>query len=160
MGVVTKLRIKYESALNTQLSTGSYFNLYYIFYRGLRVDPFIRLYPNGKAPKGLFLQGKAVAGYFNKNIDYMYIAGNDSIHHKKNTSFFSYGAGLGIGYQFIFKRSHKPLELFLGFQYSKYTAPKTIFIDNKEYYTNDDLFWYVYGPGSFLNANFGIGFTF
>lgn len=129
-------------------------------YQGIRVDPFIRLYPNGKAPKGLFLQGKVIGGYFSKNIEYMYRAGADSITANKKTSFFTYGAGFGLGYQFIFGRSHKPLELFLGFQYSKYEAPATIFIDNKEYYTSDDYLWYTFGPGSFLNANFGIGFTF
>lgn len=173
VGLTSKIRVKYESKINNEITAGSYFNLYYLLYRGLRLDPFIRLYPNGKAPKGMFIQGKLVGGVFNKNIEYLYTYitidntwfgySDTTVHevtHKNNTTFLTYGAGIGIGYQFIFGRSQKPLELYIGFQYSKYTPATTILYENKEYYTYDDQLWYTLGAGSFLNASFGIGFTF
>ena len=160
MGIVNKLRLKYEFKINDQFSSGTFFNLYYVTYAGPRLDPFIRIYPAGQAPKGLYLQGKAMLGYFSSNVNYSYIAGNDTINHKQQTNIPTYGAGIGIGYQFIFGRKKKPMDLFIGFQFLKYTGPQTIFVNNREYYTDYDFRWYITGPGSFLNANFGIGYSF
>jgi len=168
MGLVNKFRVKYEYALNENLSAGTYFNGYYMIFKGVRLDPFVRLYPTGSAPKGFYIQVKAVVGYFNSNFAYDYsyhtqVNGKDTtitLTEKRSKSFPTYGAGLGIGYQFLVGKHKMPIDLFLGFQYSKFTAPQTVLKDGVEYTTADDVIWCFTGPGSFLNANFGIGFSF
>ncbi|MBI5540867.1 MAG: hypothetical protein HY951_12460 [Bacteroidia bacterium] len=160
MGFVDKLRIKYERNLNENISAGAYINAYYMHFKGFRLDPIVRLYPTGSAPKGFYIQGKAVIGYFNSKMDYTYESVTDTLTISSQRSFPTYGAGLGIGYQFLVGGGEMPIDLFLGFQYSKFTAAQTIYIDGFEYTTLDDVLWYFTGPGSFLNANFGIGFSF
>ena len=164
MGIVNKFRIKFERNLNENVSTGLYFNGYFngipVAFRGIRVDPFIRLYPTGKAPKGFYIQGKAVMGYFSSNMEYEYLTLTDTLSLKSLKSFPTYGAGLGLGYQFLIGRGEMPIDLFLGFQYSKFTAPQIVLKDGNEYATANDVDWYLFGPGSFFNANFGIGFSF
>jgi hypothetical protein len=152
--------MKYERSLNENISAGSYINVYYAFFKGVRFDPFVRIYPIGNAPKGFYIQGKAVVGFFNSNMDYSFKSVNDTISLKVFKSFPTYGAGLGIGYQFLVGKGEMPIDLFLGFQYSKFTAPQTVIKDGVECSTADDVIWYFTGPGSFLNANFGIGFSF
>jgi len=161
MGIVNKFRMKYELSLNNNVSSGVYLNVYYAYFKGVRVDPIIRLYPTGKAPKGFYLQAKAVVGYFNSDLEYKYEIDSvhtDSVFMSKN--FSTFGGGLGIGYQFLIGSKKFPIDIFLGFQYSKFTAPQTIKKNGKTYSTSDDLLWYFTGPGSFLNGNVGIGFTF
>lgn len=160
MGFVDKIRIKYERNLNENISAGAYFNAYYMFFKGFRLDPIVRLYPTGNAPKGFYIQVKAVVGYFNSKMDYTYESVTDTLSITSQRSFPTYGAGLGIGYQFLVGKGEMPIDLFLGFQYSKFTATQTIYKDGFEYTTADDVLWYFTGPGSFLNANFGIGFSF
>lgn len=168
-GLVNKFRLKYEIVLNENMTAGTYFNVYYMYFKGVRFDPFIRLYPTGKAPKGFYIQAKAIVGYFNSDIAYDYshkyinLYGDtidETLTEKRNRNFSTYGGGLGIGYQFIIGKKEMPIDIFLGFQYSKFTAPQTITFNNETYTTLDDAIWYLTGPGSFLNCNIGIGFSF
>lgn len=164
LGFINKFRAKYEKPLNDNLSVGTYLNAYYAVFKGVRLDPFARLYPGGKAPKGFYLQGKLVVGYFNSKIEYEYeqITPTDTLTLKEPQwkSFPTFGGGLGLGYQFLIGKSEFPIDLYLGFQYSKFTAPQSIIKDNMRYETLDDALWYLTGPGSLLNMNFGIGFSF
>ena len=164
LGFWNKLRVKYEKPLNDNLSAGIYLNAYYAVFKGVRLDPFVRLYPGGKAPKGFYLQGKLVAGYFNSKIEYEYeqITPTDTVTLEEYQwkSFPTFGGGLGLGYQFLIGKSEFPIDLYLGFQYSKFTAPTSVVVNNIKYETLDDALWYFTGPGSFLNMNFGIGFSF
>lgn len=171
-GLVNKFRMKYENVLNENMTVGVYFNAYFyslnMYYKGMRVDPFIRLYPTGKAPKGIYIQAKAVIGYFNSDLAYDFsydsqINGKDTtftLTQMRNRNFSTFGGGMGIGYQLLVGRGQMPIDFFIGFQYSKFTAPQTIMYNNKTYTTSDDVVWYVFGPGSFLNCNIGIGFSF
>lgn len=167
-GLVNKIRVKYENVLNENITIGAYFNAYYMLYKGIRVDPFVRLYPTGKAPKGFYIQAKAVVGYFNSDLayDYSYITqvgGTDTtitLTENSKKSFSTYGGGMGIGYQLLVGKGQMPIDFFLGFQYSKFTAPQTIINNGRTYTTSDDVIWYFTGPGSFLNCNIGIGFSF
>ncbi len=159
-GLVNKFRMKYENVINENMTVGTYFNAYYMVFKGIRVDPFIRLYPTGKAPNGFYIQAKVIVGYFSSTLQYDYEDMIDTLHIKQNKSFSTYGGGLGIGYQFLVGKGQMPIDLFLGFQYSKFTAPQTVVYDGKTYTTLDDVLWYFTGPGSFLNCNFGIGFSF
>lgn len=166
-GLINKVRIKYENVLNENMTIGAYFNAYYVYFKGFRVDPFIRLYPTGKAPKGFYIQAKVLVGYFNSNLGYDYsyikqIGGKDTtitLTETQNKNFSTYGGGLGVGYQFLIAKK-MPLDIFIGFQYSKFTAQQTIIHNNLTYTTPDDVLWYLTGPGSFLNCNLGIGFSF
>ncbi|NCO54469.1 MAG: hypothetical protein GW876_03570 [Bacteroidetes bacterium] len=160
MGLVNKFRMKYENVLNGNFTSGLYFNAYYAYFKGIRFDPFIRLYPADKAPKGFYIQAKAVVGYFNSNLVYDYQDMVDTLSFKQKKNFSTYGGGIGIGYQFLVGKGQMPIDLFLGFQYSKFTAPQTSVYNGKTYTTSDDVIWYFTGPGSFLNCNFGIGFSF
>jgi len=160
MGLVNKFRMKYENVLNENMTVGTYFNAYYMIFKGVRFDPFFRLYPTGTAPKGFYIQAKAVVGYFNSNLVYDYQDMVDTLSFKQKKNFSTYGGGIGIGYQFLVGKGQMPIDLFLGFQYSKFTAPQTAVYNGKTYTTSDDVIWYFTGPGSFLNCNFGIGFSF
>jgi hypothetical protein len=164
MGFVDKLRLKYERTTSDNISYGTFLNVYYFNFKGIRLDPFVRFYPKGKAPKGVYIQGKAVVGIFYSKIKYEYeqIIGTDTttLASTESETFTTYGGGLGLGYQFIIGRSELPMDLFLGFQYSKFGAPASVIINNNRYETLDDATWYMTGPGSIFNMNFGIGFSF
>jgi hypothetical protein len=164
MGFVDKLRVKYERSSSDNVSLGSFINIYYAGFKGIRLDPFIRFYPAGKAPKGFYIQAKAIVGVFYSKIEYDFdqIVGTDTttLVSNKSETFLTYGAGLGLGHQFLMGKSEVPLDIFLGFQYSKFGAPESVIIDNNRYETMDDAVWYMTGPGSILNMNFGIGFSF
>lgn len=160
LGFINKFRAKYEVSLNNNISTGTYLNIYYLIFKGVRLDPMVRIYPAGNAPKGFYIQGKAVAGFFNSNIEYTYERELDTLRFSENKSFPTFGGGLGMGYQFLIGKHKFPMDIYLGFQYSKFSAPTSAFKDNMKYETTDDALWYLTGPGSFFNMNVGIGFTF
>ena len=160
LGLVNKIRIKYEQQLTIdELSVGSYFNIYYAYFEGLRIDPFARLYFFSEEMKGLYLQLKVMGGIFQNNLVYKYYTPTDTLSVKQMTNYYSFGAGPAVGYQWYFN-SKIPLDIFVGFNLNKITAPQSIIKNNMRYELFDDALWYVTGPGSIFHMHIGIGFKF
>lgn len=160
LGLVNKIRVKYEQQLTiNELSVGSYFNIYYAYFEGLRIDPFTRLYFFSDQMKGLYLQLKAMGGIFQNNLVYKYYSTTDTLSVKQMTNYYSFGAGPAVGYQWYFNQKI-PLDIFVGFNLNKMIAPKSIIKNNMRYELFDDALWYFTGPGSIFHMHIGIGFRF
>lgn len=159
-GVVNKLRLKYEVSKNDYSGFGFFSSLYYGRFKGFRLEAFYRLYPSRTAPEGFYIQAKISGGYFWSDINYYYIAQADTFSMKYPREFLSPGAGTGLGYQFIYGKKNRAIDLFFGIHYSGFTISRTFLLDNRNYFTEDGFIWYVTGPGSFLNGYFGFGFLF
>lgn len=160
LGFINKCRIKYENQLNIKdISLGTYFNVYYFYFKGVRFDPFIRFYFFSDNLRGLYLQLKGVVGFYRNNLEYKYYGTVDTLSTKKLTNFFSYGGGPAVGYQWIINNKI-PIDAFVGFNLNKMDAPYSVLIDNRKYELYDDKLWYILGPGSIFHLHFGIGFMF
>jgi hypothetical protein len=160
LGLVNKIRIKYENQLKwKEISAGVYGNYYYTYFKGFRLDPFIRFYFFSDEPKGLYLQLKAFFGVFQNDLEYKYYGTTDTLSLKKYSSYTTYGGGPAVGYQW-FIHNKTPLDIFVGFNYDKMSAPSTLIKDNQKYDLFDDAMWYITGPGSIFHLHIGIGFKF
>lgn len=160
LGLVNKFRIKYEQQLNSKdISLGTYFNIYYGYFEGVRIDPFIRFYFFSENLKGLYLQLKMMGGFFQSNLEYKCYRQVDTLSTKKMTSFSLLGGGPAVGYQWYI-HGKIPIDAFVGFNLSKMNAPTSILKDNQRYELYDDAFWYITGPGSIFHFHIGIGFKF
>ena len=98
---------------------------------------------------------------------------------RKELFFYSYGGSLRFGYQNQFGTFDRVMvDISLGFQYFLYnidTRDKTesfydivgnqhIFVTSYgsagEYFPENNLFWYIFGPGSVFNPTVKLGYTF
>ncbi|NSW44937.1 MAG: DUF3575 domain-containing protein [Bacteroidales bacterium] len=160
LGLVNKVRIKYEQQLKRKdWSIGSYLNIYYAYFQGLRIDPFVRFYFFSENLKGLYLQLKLMGGIYQSNLEYHYYTSTDTLSTKHLTTFYNYGGGPAIGYQWYIN-DKIPLDVFAGFNINKMTAPRMILKDNQTYDLFDDVLWYSFGPGSIIHLHVGIGVRF
>ncbi len=160
LGLVNKFRVKYEQQMNSKdISLGTYLNIYYGYFEGARVDPFIRFYFFSENLRGLYLQLKVMGGFFQSNLEYKYYGTVDTLSTKKMTGFSSFGGGPAVGYQWYIN-DKIPVDAFVGFNLSKMSAPTSILRDNQKYELYDDALWYVTGPGSIFHFHVGIGFKF
>lgn len=121
LGFVNKVRGKYEFAFHENLSVGSIISVYYPVdlknlsskdnypindFRGPRMDVFGRIYiMNNAEAQGLYLQPKFSTAYFQSNMELIAVKeGNSgeyiSSEQAELVSFFSWGGGISVGYQF------------------------------------------------------------
>ncbi len=151
LGLVNKIRFKYEHGINDIFSTGMVASYYYGAFPGGQVEPFIRYYFGEEAPEGIFLQGKLVGG------SYKYIFSD--VSSVNNFNFFSGGAGLSIGYQKLTgKNKNFPIEFSIGIKIvNPPVAPTNL--NNTVDLLNKGLFLFT-GPGSVFDGSFSLGFAF
>jgi len=160
LGFVNKVRIKYEQQLHrNDWSIGTYFNVYYAYFQGVRVDPFVRFYFFSDNLKGLYLQLKLMGGIYQSNLVYKYYTSTDTLTTKQLITFNMYGGGPALGYQWYIN-DKIPLDVFAGFNLNKMSAPKMILKDNQMYDLFDDVLWYSFGPGSIIHLHIGVGVRF
>jgi hypothetical protein len=145
-GLVTKLRIKYETPLAPSLTLGGTASFYHTMFKGTQLACNIRLYPGGQAPKGFYLQGKTVGGIHAVNVM------NPFTSREEREASTSIGGGLGVGYQFVFS-ADIVIDLGIGL---KFMTPLRLATDS----TWHNLSYYYYGPGSLLDGIIAIGFAF
>ncbi|MCX7955215.1 MAG: hypothetical protein N3A01_08530 [Bacteroidales bacterium] len=159
LGLVNKVRVKYESQLseNNCVTVGSFFNLYYGFYPGFRLDPFLRYYFFSEKLNNFYTILKIGVGYFLADLTYQHITStNDTLKYEKNNyKFFTYGLGVGLGYQWNIAKNII-IDSFVNFNFFSFNAPKLITLNNLEYKLIH--FWHTTGPGAIINAHIGIGF--
>lgn len=159
-GLVSKVRLKTEIPLNSNISSGTFISLHYLFFKGPEVEPFIRFYHSDAYPEGFYSQIKISAGYFSSDIEYTNMAPDSTIRTlKKRTSFPGFGAGFAFGYQYLTRKS-RHFDFFLGFKYMPFLGKEYIYSDGLLYRTEYDFYWYLLGPGSRFNGHFGIGYSF
>ncbi len=160
LGLINKVRIKYENQLKWKdISVGLYGNVYYSYFKGVRLDPFIRFYFFSEETKGLYLQLKPFFGFFQNKLEYKNYGNVDTLSFTKFTSYTTYGMGPAVGYQWFFN-GNLLLDIFVGFNYDKMVAPFTILKDNLQYDLFDDAEWYITGPGSIFHFHVGLGYKF
>ncbi|HOU97827.1 MAG TPA: DUF3575 domain-containing protein [Bacteroidales bacterium] len=160
LGLVNKVRVKYEQQLSfKEMSMGSYFNVYYAYFQGIRLDPFVRFYFFSDELKGLYLQLKVMGGIFQNDLEYKYYTTTDTLSVKQMTNYYTFGGGPALGYQWYIN-SKIPLDVFVGFNLNKWTAPNSVIKNNIRYELFDDALWYVTGPGSIFHMHVGIGVKF
>ena len=142
--LINGLRIKYETRLNGNVTCGGFLTYYYPTsympkgYGGIQFAPFARHYYR-TAPKGEYFQGKILGGIFYPS------------------TFTYFGAGLAWGYQFIGKNNRWTLDINLGLKVALASHfPSTGGED--DYFAV--MWWYIAGPGSFVDGLFSIGYRF
>ncbi len=154
------LRIKYERVATDHITWGGVFTGYYGSFPGVQAAPFLRFYCFGSAPEGLYLQGKAVGGFFRHEYTKEY-----KDHSKPNEevkyNFSSFGGGVAAGYQVLFGKDKRwSLDMNLGVKIvggvdTPIAAPEDVFIT----LMNNGI-WYTTGPGSYIDGLFSIGYRF
>ena len=180
--IIGSLGIQYERSIKPDHSLGFHSSIYlfgwgysvnnYTFvtnnFNGIKMAAFYRYYFNSKKTHRHFIEGQLMAGYFNFHPliykdyqeDYNYVL-NYNLTIGKDLDFWSYGAGLAIGWAIPMPRfSHKIFNLTLGSQYFPLLAPKRFTVqdgDNTSDYLRDELWWYLGGPGSVLQIKVSYG---
>jgi hypothetical protein len=170
IGVVNKVRLKYEYAVAPNISIGAIGSAYYGIYPGIQVSPFLRYYFDAEAPHGLYLQGSVPISVHNltygEGYDYLaydpfsgafYVA---SSYKPREENFATAGLGLGLGYQIMTgKRKGIVIDIMIGAKFM-IDAPEPVYPDFDGYnYTSVDT-WNATGPGSLFNGMLGVGFAF
>jgi hypothetical protein len=158
--LLNKLRVTYEKPIKDKISIGGAVGLHYGSFSGIKVEPFARYYVGALCPEGLYLQGRALAGFFSKQFDYWsdgdFITG-DLIQRKKSVSSFGFGADLG--YQWISgKKKNIAIDLSLGIQLmSDINNDITV---NGVRYSSANVGFASTGPGAVFNPRIMIGYAF
>jgi len=159
IGLINKFRVKYEIQLNNAFSTGSFFNYYWGLFKGVRMDPFVRLYLGDESPKGIYIQAKFVVGYLNNSLVYTDINGN-----KIDGDWFTNGgAGINVGYQTLTgKNENWVIDINIGFKLvTPVTGSQNITTSGgNDAYVAENAIWYLSGPGSIFDGHIGIGYRF
>jgi hypothetical protein len=135
-------------------------------FTGIKLSPYYRNYLWRNESNGGFIEGMISYGYFDfEEINYF----QDSNHDPDDSKFFSetsncLGFGGSFGWMILFPNSPLVLNLSFGLQYFPLNVPKTKQVKMDAWYTMsyevDDLFWYLGGPGSYLEIKFMIGGIF
>jgi hypothetical protein len=135
-------------------------------FKGIKLSPYYRYYFWRNIHAGGFFEGKISWGYFDfEKIQYV----EDPYNDDDDSKFFSetsniLGFGGSFGWMIHSPRSPFVINFSFGFQYFPLNVPKTKYVE--EYggylrpYEVDDLFWYLAGPGSYLEIKFMIGGIF
>lgn len=146
LGLVNKVRFKYEHSLDNNFSVGSFASMYWGLFPGLQIAPFGRYYFGDEGPEGVYLQAKLLAGF------HEYVYDNDL----KN-SFSSFGGGLGIGYQkFTGKNKNIVIDVGVGFKLmTPPSEPSAGFVGDFE-----TGVYLITGPGSFFDGLLSVGISF
>lgn len=177
------VEIDYERFLNQKHSVGlmSSFYLYkgipYVemipfssnemaTFTGIKFSPYYRYYIWKNKSNGGFVEGKISYGYFDfGDINYFEVPSHD----EEDAKFFSETSNsLGVGGSFgwMIHSTHSPvvINFSIGVQYFPLNVLKNKYIEESGGYFRpyelDDLFWYMFGPGSYLEVKFMIGGIF
>lgn len=135
-------------------------------FKGIKLSPYYRYYIWRNIRTGGFFEGKISWGYFDfEKIQYV----EDPHHDDEDAKFFSetsnsLGFGGSFGWMIHSPRSPVVINFSFGFQYFPLNVPKTKQVKMDNWYTIkynvDDLFWYMAGPGSYIEIKFMIGGIF
>ena len=169
--------VRYERFLGKKQSIGLHTSVYlygfnnFIFdlgsnpvnYKGIKLAPFYRYYPVKANSGGVYLEGKIPFGYFNFD-QLMY--GYESNAYTKNfpQKFWTIGGAVAIGYMFRLSKGHHGVgNISVGAQVFPMDVPteqEGELFDGKVTYTLGNGWWYITGPGSFIEIKLTLGGIF
>jgi hypothetical protein len=144
VGIFTKIKLTYEVALNNRFSTGlsAGYSTGLSAFRGIKIDPFLRVYTGRTILKGLYFQARAF--YYNLTTT------NTAVTYK-GVNYAGIGYGTDIGYQFFIGRKHSGLiDLSMGIQ----------IIPGYETGENEDLIFATTGPCGIFTPRASLGLCF
>ena len=135
-------------------------------FKGIKLSPYYRYYIWRNKSNGGFIQGTVSYGYFDfEEINYFMVPHYDD----EDMKFFSevsnsLGVGGSFGWMIHSTRSPVVINFSFGFQYFPLNVPKTKQLGESggyfRKYEVDDFFWYLAGPGRYLEIRFMIGGIF
>jgi hypothetical protein len=157
IGLWNKFRVTYEHTLNSKFSVGSSLAYHFASFSGVKVDPFLRFYFGDECPEGLYVQARALAGFFSKTFTYYSDDLLYAIERKTNVS--SYGAGLDLGYQWLSgKNDNIVIDISIGTQFM--TDVNNSIVENGITYNTANIGFNTTGPGAIFNPRLAIGYKF
>lgn len=151
LGLINKVKVKYERPLDDNVTLGSFAAWYYGFYPGVQIAPIVRYYFGNKSVNRFYLQAKVLFDYHN-------------IRFSETTDpFFAVGGGFSIGYQF-FASGDNFIALDIAIGLKLVIPASNISTGSSGAYgfgniVDPELWWYVIGPGSVFDSLFSIGFA-
>lgn len=186
-----KIKFQYERVLNNQISAGAGGYLFYndylnsdkIFGNGFKkkggVNAFIRWYPIGKAPTGIYFQSKMAMHYCSNSVNYYQYqtvvdtswGGNYSYQQISDTKTIehSYGIFVGsidLGGQWLIA-NRVPIDISIGLkaavaEHVSFNSEETI---QGEVYSREEYYYQprlssVGMPGFPIGMNFNVGIAF
>ncbi len=160
-----KVKVKYEAALNDNISLGSYIQYNYgELNQGYKVSPIFRFYPGRSyAPEGFYLQAKVLYGS-TKSIypDWDYDENLEPIDYIDEYAYA--GGGIGLGYQTLAGRNDNfVIDIALGFRiasrldkqdYGNMTFDEQVLLEVEQVKNA------LIGPSSFFDLAIGFGYKF
>jgi len=139
-------------------------------YHGYKIAPFYRYYMRRNGTYGVFLEGKIPFGYFDFGEIEYHVSSNTYYSESIAHDFWTWGGGISIGAMFaIPKTKHGVINFSIGYQYFPMVdTPEYIYSEvNSPPGTTTTLrlhnhtkFWYMPGPGSYVEVKVLIGGIF
>ena len=167
--ILGALGLRYERFFKTRYSVGLYFDWYYhgrqIFgsevYTGFKATPTFRYFFVRHEALGFYIQASALLGYFDfSKLNYVDpYKGEDvvSIEYYFWTGGFGYAVG---SYFAVGNNKHTYIDINIGFQYLPVSYPTEYDNSPKGTYEHNPTWWYIGGPGSFVEFKFALGGIF
>lgn len=163
--VIGSIGLQYERFITVKQSVGlnSSFYLFSGYWiiradtkgNGVKLSPFYRFYPGNIFKNRFFLEGKIMLGYFDFHpLQYDY---NSTYGHKfQDVNFWTYGGGISVGWaKRLLKEKNGLLNFSLGFQYFPMQVPE--YLNGNHQYTANKDWWYIFGPGSYVQIKLAFG---
>ena len=160
LGIVNKVRVKYERALDKNFSIGTFLSYYYRRYNGLQIAPIGRFYFNNEAPNGFYIQLKALFSMHRRTFTFPNPLNGGTLYQYQH-DFISYGGGFGLGYQILAgKNNNIVIDLGIGGKYMAVNKPDGNVLVGNVYNAIDNAIYYTTGPGSIFDGHVGVGIAF
>jgi hypothetical protein len=165
--VYNKVKLKYEIALNDNVSLGTYFQYNYgALTKGFKISPIFRFYPGRSyAPGGLYIQAKAIYGKMTTTYEGFGDLNSDGLTFNDYVDERAFaGGGIGLGYQILAGRNENfVIDLSFGLR----IAPR---VNKQDIDTMTDEEFVVFaleetknlliGPSSLFDMAIGFGYKF
>lgn len=130
-------------------------------FQGIKIAPFYRFYTLRSKKKNFFLETKLIGGYFDFSGLFYSQPPDNKDGERFKISFSNIGFGAGMGFANLLKKSeHLLFSMTFGFQYFPMNVPSTMHSDNYGKVEVENNFWYLYGPGSYLELKLIFGVIF
>jgi len=158
---LNRVKIKYERVLSDRYTIGSQSTIFYGWFPGFQLAPIGRMYFKKDAPEGFYAQGKICMGIFQ--------SGHQSVvsGEEKTQIFSNFGAGFAFGYQWLLGDNKQwSVDLSLGL---KFVGSVPIYgsmgnswdeLLNAWHTIPGNTAWRLFGPGSFVDTLFTVGYRF
>lgn len=165
------ISFKYEFWVVNKKSIGLYADYYLYGYQvfggekftGFKLTPFFRHYFKRTAKRATYVQGSAIVAYF----DFEKLNYSNHPYYPYETSvryiFWTGGFGVALGWYYKFtdtKKSNLYVDINLGTQILPATWPNKIIGPHGITYEHNKTWWYLGGPGSFIELKIALGGIF